>query len=897
MPGPDVSSDRATPPTARRIPHVLTAHGDERHDDWYWLRDRDDPEVIAYLEAENAYADAMLAPLVPLRERHLQRDQGPGPGDGRVGADRRGRVGVHVANRRRFAVRHPLPAAARSGSRTRPRWSSTRTSSPRGTTTSRSAASRSRPITSRSPTPSTSTGASATRCASAISRAETDLPDVVENVTYGLAWADDARTCFYVRPDDAMRPYEVWRHVLGTPASADTLVMREDDERFYLGVERTRSGRFVLIDISSKLTSEVWFVPTECSAERAPGHRTARARARVHGRAPLEPDRTATGSSSSPTRAVRRATSSSSPRRASTPDRDELDPARPAPRRRQDRRRERVRRSCRAERTRQRARTAPRAARGVRRRSTRSRCPIPSTACGSAATPSSTRARCGTATRPWSHRSPTSTTTWTIAAPRSSRPSPSWAATTRRDTCRPDCGRRRRTGPEVPMSLVHRRDTPIDGSAPALLYGYGSYEISSDPSFRSSRLSLLDRGFVFAIAHVRGGGEMGREWYEDGRLEHKMNTFTDFVACAEHLIASNYTSPARLTRPGRERGRSAHGRGREPATRPVRRRSSPRCRSSTSSRRCSTRRLPLTVTEWEEWGDPREPEAYARMKEYSPYDNVRTTDYPALLVTTGLNDPRVQYWEPAKWVSKLRQLSTSTQPIYLRTEMGAGHGGPSGRYDAWRDEAIVLAFVCSTVGRSPHEAAHGRRPRARSRVGCARGRAPDRGAVPSAPAVRRKHAQHRHLRVVRGPAGARHRVPALQLPGRRGQRRFVLRGTRRAPRRDRRHRRRNRRGERRGDRRSARADRLVVRRRHRPRYRRPARRRLGRHRAAAAIPSATRVRRRRPTTRVRSCSSSPRTTSSGRPDEIAAETQRVDSDAHRGRCAARATSSWVAPSA
>jgi oligopeptidase B len=252
-------------------------------------------------------------------------------------------------------------------------------------------------------------------------------------------------------------------------------------------------------------------------------------------------------------------------------------------------------------------------------------------------------------------------------------------------------------GTRVPMSLVRRRDTPIDGSAPALLYGYGSYEISTEPSFRASRLSLLDRGFVFAIAHIRGGGEMGRAWYEAGRLEHKANTFTDFVACAEHLISTGHTSPERLA----ARGGSAGGllMGAVANLRPdlfaaivaeV-----PFVDVVTTMLDSS---LPLTVTEREEWGDPREPGAYARMKAYSPYDNVRAARYPALLVTTGLNDPRVQYWEPAKWVAKLRELSTSDNPIYLRTEMGAGHGGPSGRYDAWRDEAIVLAFVCDALG-------------------------------------------------------------------------------------------------------------------------------------------------------------------------------------------------------
>jgi oligopeptidase B len=190
---------------------------------------------------------------------------------------------------------------------------------------------------------------------------------------------------------------------------------------------------------------------------------------------------------------------------------------------------------------------------------------------------------------------------------------------------------------------------------------------------------------------------MGRPWYEQGRLEHKMNTFTDFVACAELLIARKYVAPDRLA----ARGASAGGllMGAVANLRPdlfaaivagV-----PFVDVVTTMLDAS---IPLTITEWEEWGDPREADAYARMKAYSPYDNVHAVDYPAVLVTSGLNDPRVQYWEPAKWVAKLRAENTSDRPIVMRTELGAGHGGPSGRYDAWRDEAIALAFVCAMVG-------------------------------------------------------------------------------------------------------------------------------------------------------------------------------------------------------
>jgi len=244
---------------------------------------------------------------------------------------------------------------------------------------------------------------------------------------------------------------------------------------------------------------------------------------------------------------------------------------------------------------------------------------------------------------------------------------------------------------------------PLDGSAPCLLYGYGAYEITIDPSFSVARLSLIERGVNFAIAHVRGGGEMGRPWYEEGRLEHKMNTFTDFVAAAEHLVKEGWAAPERLA----IRGGSAGGllMGAVTNMRPDLWRAvvaevpfvdvvTTMCDPS----------LPLTVTEWDEWGDPlHDPSAYERMLGYSPYDNVGDVGnavLPAMYVTAGIHDPRVGFWEPAKWVAKLRSrgAGSAARPLLLRTEMGAGHGGVSGRYDTWRDEARVQAFILWQLG-------------------------------------------------------------------------------------------------------------------------------------------------------------------------------------------------------
>jgi len=264
-------------------------------------------------------------------------------------------------------------------------------------------------------------------------------------------------------------------------------------------------------------------------------------------------------------------------------------------------------------------------------------------------------------------------------------------------------------GTRVPVSLVYRTDLvdgPVPGSdgAPCLLYGYGSYEASMDPTFSSLRLSLLDRGFIFAIAHVRGGGEMGRHWYEEGKFAAKPNTFTDFVACARHLVTDGWTSPARLVARGGSAGGLLMGAVANLAPELFR-----AIVAEVPFVDCLTtildETLPLTVLEWEEWGNPvDDPEIYRVMKSYSPYDNVRAVDgtgrpvrYPDILATGGLTDPRVGFWEPAKWVAKLRAANPENRAL-LKTEMGAGHGGPSGRYDAWRDEAFVYAFVLDALG-------------------------------------------------------------------------------------------------------------------------------------------------------------------------------------------------------
>ncbi len=687
--------DSPAPPVAPERPVELTAHGDTRVDPWYWLRDRDDPEVVEYLTAENRYTATALEHtkdfqdglFEEIRARIQETDVSApvryGPWDyyartfeGRQYAEHGRRpagaaAGDHEAvllDENELAGESPyfsLGGFAIAPSQELIAYSTDYSGGERYTLRFRDV----------------DTGR--------------DLPDTVEDVYYGLAWADDNCTIFYIRPDDAVRPHQVWRHELGTDPSADVLVFEEADERFFVGVSRTRSGRYVIIASDSKTTSEARFIPSDApgSEPRVVEPRTPDLEYAIEHHVDAEHgDRffVLTNADGAEDFKVMVAPVASPGRDSWT----EVIPHRPGVRvadveafaehlliseREGGLEQLRVRRVADDD---EHLIAVPD--------------PVYSIWAGENIDYETDVVRYGytSLVRPTSAfdydlRSRTSTLVkqapvlggYDSARYTSAR---LWATAS--------------DGTKVPMSVVHSTDVPLDGTAPALLYGYGSYELSIDPTFSSVRLSLLDRGFVFAIAHIRGGGELGRRWYEDGKLMHKRNTFTDFVACAEHLIASGYTSAAHLS----ARGGSAGGllMGAVTELRPDLFRAIvaevPFVDVVTTM---SDPSIPLTVTEWEEWGNPIEDaDAYEYMKSYSPYDNVVATDYPAIFVSAGLNDPRVAYWEPAKWVAKLRATKTDHHLLLLKTEMGAGHGGPSGRYDAWRDEAQVIAFVVDQLG-------------------------------------------------------------------------------------------------------------------------------------------------------------------------------------------------------
>ncbi|MEI9918055.1 MAG: S9 family peptidase [Bacteroidota bacterium] len=252
-------------------------------------------------------------------------------------------------------------------------------------------------------------------------------------------------------------------------------------------------------------------------------------------------------------------------------------------------------------------------------------------------------------------------------------------------------------GTEIPMSIVYKKGIQKNGENPALIYGYGSYGSSTDPSFSITRLSLLDRGFVYAIAHIRGGQEMGRQWYDDGKMFKKMNTFTDFVDCSEYLISEKYTNPNKLFAMGGSAGGLLMGAVVNIA---------PQLYKGVVAKvpfvdvvtTMLDEDIPLTTGEFDEWGNPKSPESYMYMLKYSPYDQVKPQNYPNMLVTTGLHDSQVQYWEPAKWVAKLREMKTDNNKLLLRTNMETGHGGTTGRFKVYKETAQEYAFMVDLAG-------------------------------------------------------------------------------------------------------------------------------------------------------------------------------------------------------
>ncbi len=709
-----------TPPVAPRRPAVLETHGDHRVDDWLWLRDRDDPEVLALLQAENAYTATTTAHLAgfhehlfgEIRSRIVETDLSvPVKKDDWWYYTR-------TVEGRDYAIHCRLPVHGEGRDPgTPPGTDASATSFDLGTWSDEQVLLDENTLAGEHAyldVANLSVSPGHTRLAYAVDTtgderftlrvrdldSGEDLPGEIEGTSYGVAWANDNDTIFFTRPDAANRTYQLWRHRLATPfMDDDVLVHEEADERFHLGVDRTKDGAFIVLELHSKVTAEVHVIDADepRSDPRVVESRRQGIEYQVehHGDSFL----LLTNDSAENFRLV--ATPAANPGRARWSE---------VIAHRDDVRLEGVdvfaRHLVSYERLdgnpRVRVIAVPSPEDGPvfeRPLPAGTYIPIAETPSASWGGPNPDFA--GTVLRYDYSSLITPRTIYDLdmdsghSVLRKQQPvlggyDPDAYATERLWATAPD-------GTRVPMSVVHRRDTALDGTAPCLLYGYGAYEHSIDPVFSAFRLSLLERGFVFAIAHVRGGGELGRRWYEDGKLLAKPHTFTDFVACAQHLVDGRWTSPERLVARGGSAGGLLIGAVANLAPQAFR-----AMVAEVPFVDCLTTMLddtlPLTIIEWEEWGNPgADPEIYAVMKSYSPYDNVRAVHYPSMLVTAGLEDPRVGYWEPTKWVQRLRAADPAAS-VRFKVELTAGHAGPSGRYDAWRDEAFVLAFILDAVG-------------------------------------------------------------------------------------------------------------------------------------------------------------------------------------------------------
>lgn len=695
------------PPIAKRQLHQRLHHGDVFDDYYEWLRDSDDPEVLGYLEAENEYSETQTAHLADLRAkifdeikaRTQETDMSVPVRNGSWWYYTRTVEGEQYTIRCRSRVidtddwnppnvadaaespdeqvlldsnadadghdYYGLGAFSVSDEGNLLAWSVDTTGDERYTVRFKD-----------------------------LSSGEL-LDDTVTGAAAGVTWSADSSHVFYTKVDDAWRPFQVWRHRLGTPNSDDVLVFEEPDERYFIGVGRTHSRKYLLLYIGSKITSEYRYLPAiepegefDVVLPRREGVEYSLEHAVIAGEDRFLILHNDGAQNFELTQAP-----------VAAPQNQSIVIAGSAELRLED---------------------IDVFANHVvvsYRRDALTRIgllPIDENDIGSLREIDfdKTLFTCGVGANPaWSAPllrvgvtsfiDPAAVYDYDLETgklilrkqmtvlgdydPTQYQQQRVWAGAA--------------DGVEVPLSVISRIDTPVDGSAPALIYGYGSYEASIDPAFSIARLSLLDRGFVFAVAHVRGGGELGRHWYDDGKTLTKRNTFTDFVACAETLIKDSWTSADRLVAEGGSAGGLLMGAVANIAPQLFAGvlASVPFVDALTSILKPE---LPLTVIEWDEWGNPLEdPDVYAYMKSYSPYENISPQQYPRILAVTSLHDTRVLYVEPAKWVAKLRAESQSDQQVLLKTEMSAGHGGVSGRYAAWHERAWELAWIIDVTGK------------------------------------------------------------------------------------------------------------------------------------------------------------------------------------------------------
>ena len=687
-------------PIAEQRTHVATYHGIELVDHYFWLKDQsyptvDDANVLDYLKAENSYFEEFMEPLSPLVEQiydelkgRLEKDDASVPvKDGEYVYQSR----YSEENQYRVHVRWPVSSTLDG------LWPK-ETESVEVLLDENKLAGTSDyfRLGSFSVSPNdellvyTTDRNGSERYTLKIQNLDTGkfYPDEIENTQGSIVWSSDNKSFLYVTLDDKLRPNQVWHHVLGQDPSTDQLVYEEQDEGFFVHIGRTTSRRFALIDTSDHVTSEVRFVSLgdlgqtpKLFSKRNENHMyqvdhrdgmfviltndnhknfriattAEHALEPKHWRSFLEPSdqRYLTAVQAFKDRVVIAAREHGVDQILIASDSGTINPL---------------------------------------------QFPEPTYSASfqysPEANPTHLRVSYSSMITPrevfdYSFENGERTTRKTQKIP--SGYSKELYTSERRLAESHD-------GVKVPVSIAYRKDTPLDGSAPLYLTGYGAYGSSSDPYFSTNVLSLLDRGFVFAIAHIRGGSEMGYHWYEDGKLDRRMNTFLDFIHVARKLIDHGYTSEGRIAISGGSAGGTLMG---------VVANEAPALWGAVISHvpfvdvlnTMLDTSLPLTPIEWPEWGNPiTDKTAFEYIRSYSPYDQISSQDYPPMLVTAGLNDPRVTYWEPAKYVAKLRSLKTDANPLLLRTQMGAGHSGKSGRYNSLTETAEAYTFILASLG-------------------------------------------------------------------------------------------------------------------------------------------------------------------------------------------------------
>ena len=703
------SSVEPSPPIAAERPKVLETHGDRRQDPYYWMRDRDNPEVIAYLEAENAYTQAQMQHTEALQKQLY---------DEMLGRIQETDLSVPYRYGDYFYYGRTEEGKAYSilcrklGS----------LEAPEEILLDENALAEgqeffdlgSYEISPNHQILAYSTDTNGSERYELVFKEVSGDQCFVESIADvdSVAWANDNQTLFYTRLDDAHRPYQLWRHRLGSDPEQDQLIYEEKDDAFYVGISTTRSEAYLLLSLNSKITSEVHYLDAnqpdgefqvlqprqkgvEYDVAHHPGSDISNSEAASSETADagdlLAQNRFYITTNEDAINFKLMVTPVAKPGKENwktvIPHREDVmlsgvsvfedhlvifERYKGLPTLR------------------------------VHQFSTGEETPIDFPEPTYAVYPGSMaefhtqvlRFNYGSMITPWSvfdydmnsHDRKLMKEQPVLGGYDRTQYASEWLMAKADD------------GTEIPISLVYKKEAGRQSGGPLRLSGYGSYGYPNAATFSSNRLSLLDRGITVAIAHIRGGGEMGRKWYEAGKFLNKKNTFTDFIACAEFLIAEHWTASEELVISGGSAGGLLIG---------VVVNLRPELFAGAIADvpfvdvvpTILDPDLPLSVMEWDEWGNPNEYEFYDYMKSYSPYDNVEAKNYPKLLVTAGLNDPRVSYWEPAKWTAKLRKLKTDNNQLLLKTNMDAGHAGASGRYEQLKEIAFDYAFTLDCLNR------------------------------------------------------------------------------------------------------------------------------------------------------------------------------------------------------